>query len=56
MGVRANVSGGAGGERWDRRATVKAMARKVRRSQDREESAVSVFDDDDGCASCEEWE
>lgn len=32
--IRPNVSGGAGGERWDRRAKVKSMARTARRSQD----------------------
>ena len=39
MTIRPNVSGGAGGERWDRRAVVKTMARGARRAQDN--SAIS---------------
>lgn len=33
-GIRPNVSGGAGGERWDRRAAVKVMASRARRAED----------------------
>jgi len=49
MGIRPNVSGGAGGERWDKRANVKNMARRARRIQDLDlgDEGLDDWDDDD---------
>jgi len=44
--IRPNVSGGAGGERWDRRAHVKNMARRARRIQDYDLGAEGIEDYD----------
>ena len=42
--IRANVSGGAGGERFDRRAIVKRQACTARRRQDGETVAEALND------------
>ena len=47
MAIRPNVSGGANGERWDRRAIVKGQARRARRIQDYDLGAEGIEDYDD---------